>query len=218
MGNQFLEYSVKALLSQIHPALQKVQSLMPTDKEDRDRLKASIEKNGIRDPLKVIYSEDDGEPYLISGWTRLKIASELGLQTVPILPVNPQEDPEDYAISENLDRRQLTLEQKRILAGYLLKKNPEKSDRQIAKESGISHPTVTKIREESRGKIYHVSQTQGGKPSNKKDSLGRKVGEKPIPKPTVKKLRDEIAGLKKQRAQIDAQIKKLEDQLQRATK
>lgn len=215
MGNQYQEISTKYLLSRIHPALQKVQGLMPTSGEDRDRLKTSIQTEGIRDPLKVIYGED-GNPSLISGWTRLEIASELGFETVPILHVSPK-DPEAYAVSENLDRRQLTLDQKRRLAEYLIQKNPSKSDRQVAKEAGISPTTAGDIRRKATVQNGHDSQVKGGKPPTepRRNSLGRKVGEKPKPIPEVSKIRAKIAELKKEKARIEKEILVLEKKLKK---
>lgn len=168
----------------ISPELETVQKLMPISQEDYDRLKKSIERDGkIREPLKG-YQDKVGNFFLLSGWTRLKIASELGFKVVPvdyIEGLDTKERRESFAISENLDRRHLTTEQKRELVKYFLKLNPEKSDREISKQTGVSHPTVSKIREEeiSRGKIFHVEKT---------DSLGRKVGNK--------KTRSEIPNVK----------------------
>ncbi|MCZ8348185.1 MAG: hypothetical protein O9346_17375 [Leptospiraceae bacterium] len=158
----------------ISPELEDVQRLMPMSEEDYQRLKESIQSYGkLREHLKG-YQDKTGTFFLLSGWNRLKIASELEFKTIPCDIVEGLETPEErkqYAISENLDRRQLTTEQKRELVKFFLRLNPENSDREISKKVGVSHPTVSKIREDeiSRGKIYHV---------DKKDSLGRKVGKK----------------------------------------
>lgn len=168
----------------ISPELETVQKLMPISQEDYDRLKQSIERDGkIREPLKG-YQDKVGTFFLLSGWTRLKIARELGFKTVPvdyIEGLDTKENRESFAISENLDRRHLTTEQKRELVKYFLKLNPEKSDRQLAKETGVSDKTVNKIREnlKSRSEIPNV---------DKADSLGRKVGDK--------KTRSEIPNVK----------------------
>jgi len=44
-----------------------------------------------------------------------------------------------YVISANIHRRHLTAEQKRELIAKLIKASPEKSDRTIAGELGVSH-------------------------------------------------------------------------------
>jgi hypothetical protein len=63
----------------------------------------------------------------------------------------PGTNPWDYALSANLHRRHLTLEQKRKLIAALIKQQPQKSDRQISKATGVSHPTVAKIRTKLEG-------------------------------------------------------------------
>jgi hypothetical protein len=164
----------------ISPELEEVQEMMPMSNEDYNRLKESIQTYGkLREHLKGYQDKKTGTLFLLSGWNRLKIASELNFESVPFDVVEGLENETErkkYAISENLDRRQLTTEQKRELVKYFLRLNPEKSDREISTKVGVSHPTVSKLREKeiSRGKIYHVE---------KKDSLGRKVGEKPNKNP-----------------------------------
>ena len=56
-------------ISKIHISkeLSKVQNLMPIGKDDKEQLKASIKKYGIRDPLKA-YKRDDH--YFILGWIK----------------------------------------------------------------------------------------------------------------------------------------------------
>ena len=202
----------------ISSELETVQKLMPISQEDYNRLKQSIERDGkIREPLKG-YQDKVGNFFLLSGWTRLKIASELGFKTVPvdfIEGLDSKEKRESFAISENLDRRHLTTEQKRELVKYFLKLNPEKSDREISKQTGVSHPTISKIREDeiSRGKIYHVE---------KKDSLGRKVGDKKSVKKTSQSSLKQSSKVSKGKVSNDsrtrikelkAEIKTLETEL-----
>ena len=202
----------------ISSELETVQKLMPISQEDYNRLKQSIERDGkIREPLKG-YQDKVGNFFLLSGWTRLKIASELGFKTVPvdfIEGLDSKEKRESFAISENLDRRHLTTEQKRELVKYFLKLNPEKSDREISKQTGVSHPTISKIREDeiSRGKIYHVE---------KKDSLGRKVGDKKSVKKTSQSSLKQSSKVSKGKVSLDsrtrikelkAEIKTLETEL-----
>src|SRR5262249_36126228 len=57
-------------------------------------------------------------------------------------------DPYKFVLSLNVHRRHLTGEQKHELIVKLLKATPEKSNRQIAKTVGASHPHVAKVREE----------------------------------------------------------------------
>jgi hypothetical protein len=57
-------------------------------------------------------------------------------------------DPYDYVVSANLRRRHLTGKQKRELIAKLLKANPEKSDRSVAKLVGASPTTAGDVRHE----------------------------------------------------------------------
>jgi DNA-binding Lrp family transcriptional regulator len=72
----------------------------------------------------------------------------------------------EYIIGVNIRRRHLTAEQKGELIGKLLKANPTKSNRQIAKIVGASHPRVAKERKalEKSGDVETVTtsiDTQG---------------------------------------------------------
>jgi hypothetical protein len=69
-------------------------------------------------------------------------------------------DPSAVVRGLNADRRHLTPEQKReISSGKLLKASPEKSDRQLAKLTGVSQPHVGKVRRslEQTGDVETVS-------------------------------------------------------------
>jgi hypothetical protein len=57
-------------------------------------------------------------------------------------------DPYAYVISANIHRRHLTAERKRELIAKLIKQQPQKSSRQIAKMVGSSTTTATKVRED----------------------------------------------------------------------
>jgi hypothetical protein len=68
-------------------------------------------------------------------------------------------DPSAVVRSLNAHRRHLTPEQKREIIRKLLKATPEKSDRQVAKLAGVSHPHVGKVRRslEQTGDVETVS-------------------------------------------------------------
>ena len=75
-------------------------------------------------------------------------------------------DPYSYVISANIHRRHLTAEDKDRLILQLLKTDPTKSNRQVAKLTDTSHPHVAKIagagrKGGRRGNGYHVGRYQG---------------------------------------------------------
>jgi hypothetical protein len=88
--------------------------------------------------------------------------------------VEPDTDPYEYVVSANIHRRHLTAEQKRELTAKLLKAQPEKSDRQIAKTVKASPTFVGKVRteKEATGDVSTVD--------TRRDSKGR---EQPAHKP-----------------------------------
>jgi hypothetical protein len=61
-------------------------------------------------------------------------------------------DPYEFVISANIHRRHLTAEQKRDLIGKLLKADPTKSDRAVAKTVKADDKTVAKVRRELEGR------------------------------------------------------------------
>jgi hypothetical protein len=72
-------------------------------------------------------------------------------------------DPVAWVISRNLRRRHLTPEDKIKILAQLVAAHPEKSDRKLAKEAGVSHPTMAKARREAEatGKALPVAKRVG---------------------------------------------------------
>jgi len=58
-------------------------------------------------------------------------------------------DPQEYVISANIRRRHLSIEEKNRLIIHLLKADPTKSNRAVAKLTDTSHPHVAKVREQA---------------------------------------------------------------------
>jgi hypothetical protein len=100
-------------------------------------------------------------------------------------PLIPSDTPLEYVIRANVLRRHLTGEQKRELIAKLLKMQPEKSDRRIAKMAKVDHHKVGKVRkeEEDVGKIPHVetrTDTKGREqPAKKQKAEDDKVAAPP---------------------------------------
>jgi hypothetical protein len=97
------------------------------------------------------------------------------------------EHPYTHVISANIQRRHLTAEQKRELIATLIKAQPEKSNRQIAKTVKADDKTVGSVRREleRRAEVPHVetrTDTKGRQQPARKTSAPKPA---PAPKATV---------------------------------
>jgi hypothetical protein len=61
-------------------------------------------------------------------------------------PAIPSDTPLNYVVRANLLRRHLTADQKRDLLVKIVAAQPGKSDRQLADETGVTHPTIARAR------------------------------------------------------------------------
>jgi ParB-like chromosome segregation protein Spo0J len=132
--------------------------LRPLKSKERNPLYDSIEKNGVITP--IIVDEKYG---VIDGINRLKIASHMGLENVPVEVRSglTHEQKLNLALELNDARRHLTAldrrrgKQKREEIAKSLKANPEQSNRQIADATGVDHHTVASERKklEATGEI-----------------------------------------------------------------
>ena len=203
----------------ISKELEETQKLMPISNDDRKSLENSIQKEGVRDPLKV-YQEGNNY-YLLAGYNRLEIYKKLKGENEEIDVVileGTKKEFKEFTINDNLERRHFTTEQKDILVNYFIKKNPTLSDRQIGKMAKVDKNTVKKKRKNliERGDIHHV---------DKIDSLGRKVGSKPkeTEKPLTKKqietrlnkIDTELASLEKEKEKLKSEKAELTKQLRK---
>lgn len=115
-------------------------------------------------PIKVFRS---GKQFLLGdGFHRLAAAQNLKLQTIPAVVVEPDEgeDLRDIAFRLNSAHgRPLTLSDRRTHAAWLLRKNPNSSDREIGRRCGLTQPTVAKVRQEleQQAKIKPTDQRVG---------------------------------------------------------
>jgi len=105
-----------------------------------DALVADIKAHGLREPVMVF------EGMILDGRNHYRACQSAGIE--PTFTTYTGDDPVAYVISANIHRRHLTAEQKRDLIAELIKAQPEKSNRQIAKATGVSHPHVAKVRGE----------------------------------------------------------------------
>ena len=77
-----------------------------SENNEYDAIKADIASRGIQDPVKV-----NKDNQLLAGYTRVKIAQELGFDEVPHVVVDVDGDMDtmlEYAILDNIRRRQLS--------------------------------------------------------------------------------------------------------------
>jgi hypothetical protein len=157
----------------IHPA----GALFPLMTPDELRaLGADIVKNGLHVPITLWRADHKSPLYLLDGRSRadaIEIATgapaEIGPPSISagknFLAINSvkvldaKTDPWAYVISANIRRRHLGTEDKDRLIVQLLKADPTKSNRQVAKLTDTSHPHVAKVREgaEKAGDVETVS-------------------------------------------------------------
>ena len=131
----------------VHPAA-KVFDLMPPN--ELQELANDIEGHGLREQPLIIFDKEKNRRVLIDGRNRMDALEFLGRDATTISsrkrPWPRGKDTEAnvvaYIFSVNLKRRHLSLEQKRAAADWLLKNDPTKSDRQIAKVAKVDHKTV----------------------------------------------------------------------------
>jgi len=122
-------------------------------------LRDNIAVNGVIVP--IVVDEDKG---VIDGNYRKMIADELGYDCPEIVQAGlTDEEKRTLARALNLARRQLTQEQKRHLIADQLRETPDRSNRWVGKQLGVSHPTVATVRAEleATGKIFQLQETVG---------------------------------------------------------
>ena len=158
----------------IHPAAD-LSPLMKPDK--KQAVGEDIRKNGLHVPVAIFKEQKHFKPRLLAGRNRLDAMEAVGFSIhvdhngsehhpqvklwarwpnhdmwVPIEFTELRGDeginPFDYVKSENIHRNHFTAAEQRVLIAALLKAQPQKSNRQIAKEVGRSHPHVAAVRAE----------------------------------------------------------------------
>jgi hypothetical protein len=138
-----------------HPRADDIPRMEP---DEYDALLRDIEERGIVEPL-VITTKN----VVLDGRHRLMAARALGIDDLPVRVVEEPGDEFEFMVKAAIIRRQLTTQQRKDLAAKLIAAEPEKSDRSIAKTTGISHPTVAKVRAEGEesGQVAEVATSTG---------------------------------------------------------
>lgn len=156
---------------------------MMSDGELRE-LAEDIKKNGQREP--VLFATIDGKE-VIDGRNRAAACFLIGqaFLTERVGSGLTEEAIEALIVSKNVHRRHLTPEQRAKALHDLIKADPKKSDRAIAKKAEVSPTTVGKARAElsKRGQLKKDTSRIG------QDGKTRKVPAKKAAKP-LKKVED----------------------------
>jgi hypothetical protein len=176
----------------VHPAADQFE-MMP--EEDRPAFGEDIEKNGLREKIKLISRRRGGGEYkmVVDGRNRLDEMHRRGFEIITNGHPNPkyfetldlkcEAEVFAYIMSANLHRRHLTADDKRRLIADLIRLTPKKSDRQIAAQIKSNRTTVGQIRKklEREGTCQSVdtrTDTQGREqPAHKPAmaALGRRI-------------------------------------------
>lgn len=148
------------------------QAFPPLSPDEYRALHDSIEQHGIQVPILV-----DSDGVVVDGHHRKKIATELGIAEVPTRVLDrtyTETEKRTLALTLNLDRRHLTREERRAIVEASVKADPELSDREHAKRTGVSPTTVGSVRSAlvERGDVSKLD--------TRTDSLGR---QQPATKP-----------------------------------
>lgn len=134
-----------------------LENLFPRlDEEDFNKLRSDIASKGILAPL-IVQETPDGL-LLVDGYTRYRIAEELGLKRVPVVSVTTMMDARIIALAVNLMRRHVPKETRDELIRKLpiprvgRPKKDEKviSKKVLAEELDVSEDTIQRARNPKR--------------------------------------------------------------------
>lgn len=131
------------------------QLMPPLSPEEYQELTEDIRVNGIQVPVIV---DEDG--VAIDGHHRQRIAEQLGVRCPTVVKSGLTDaEKRTMALNLNLHRRHLTREQKRQIVEASLKADPQLSDREHARRTGVSDHTAAKVRAdlEESAQIAHFS-------------------------------------------------------------
>ena len=165
-----------------------IQALFQENNE-YNAIKADITERGIQDPVKV-----NKHNQLLAGYTRVKIAQELGLDEVPHVVVDVSGDMNammEYAILDNIRRRQLTDLQ---LVEYGMKLEELYEGRKgIRRDSMSEVDRMTTSEGKTRDLVaVQLSEQTGVKMSGKKYERLKTIAAKAVPEVKEKLNKGEI--------------------------
>lgn len=153
------------------------QVMPPLSEDEYTELKADIRNRGVMVPIEF---DEDGN--VLDGHHRLKACEELGITDYPKIVRSgmTEEQKRTHARKLNMARRQLNREQKQQLIREQLRETPERSDRQIAGELGVSNPTVSATRKkmEEAGQLLKINSSIGADGKERPRQFGRKQSQR----------------------------------------
>ena len=136
--------------------------LPPLPAQEYAQLRDSIRDRGVLQPLLIT-----ADHVLIDGHERWRAIQELGLTKYPLRVLGNLDEAVrvELAIRANLERRHLTVAQRRELAARLLREDPSRTDRSVAGTVGCDHKTVGKVRCRllQGGEIPKVARSSSGR-------------------------------------------------------
>lgn len=123
---------------------ERFQLLPPLTKDEYASLKADIEAHGVQVPVII---DEDGE--VIDGHHRMQIARELNVFCPTVVKEGLSEaEKRRMARNLNMQRRQLSTKQKRLVIADELMEDPSQSNNSLAQRLGVSDMTVASVRAE----------------------------------------------------------------------
>lgn len=157
------------------------QVMPPLSAEEYQELYEDIKTNGVMVPIVV-----DEDEVIVDGHHRAKIAKELGIPCPEEMIAGKSEsEKRNIAFTLNLKRRHLNREQRRALTAESLKADPQLSNREHARRTGVSDKTVGTVRSdlEAGAEIPHLENRQA--PDGKSYPASRPRREPMEPEPAV---------------------------------
>lgn len=164
------------------------QSLPPLSPDEYSSLEESIIEQGVLVPILV---DEDG--VVIDGHHRQKIAAEWELDCpVEILVGRSDAEKRSMALTLNIARRHLTREQRRALVAESIKVDPQLSDREHGRRTGVNDKTAGSVRRdlEKSAEIPHFSERVDPRTGNRSQPAS-----KPVPEPKPKPRRRPVVDL-----------------------
>ena len=155
------------------------QTMPPLAADELEALERSILAHGIQVPVIV-----DERGVLIDGHHRKKIADRHGIEVPTRVRAGLSEaDKVALSISLNIDRRQLSREQRREIIARSLKADPVASNREHARRTGADDKTVADERRklESSAELPQLDKTRGADGRERTTTPTRPAAPEPRP-------------------------------------